>query len=157
MIMAAKKSSAGSKMTYFPWVLYILALILTFYLMSQGVSFWRSYLRAVVLFNGGVQGLWAAIGHLTRPEQTAKKIGWPSSGFQTEIGAANLAIGITGILSFFITMWIMPVALIIAILYAGCVYAHLKDCRNKAPCNMGPMLYNTILVSATLFLAVIFS
>lgn len=159
MIMAAKKSNGGrkDKATYFPWILYALALILTFYLMSHGVTFLRSYLRSVVLFNGGIQGLWAAAGHLARPEQTAKKIGWPSSGFQTEIGGANLAIGITGVLSFFIPTWSMATALIIAIFYGVCAYAHLKDSRNTAPCNKGPMLYNTVVVSATLFLAVIFS
>lgn len=155
--MAAKTASSGRKATYFPWILYLLALALTVYLMFLGSPFLRSYLRSVVLFNVGVQGFWAGLGHLMRPEQTANKIGWTSSGFQTEIGSVNIAIGITGILSFLITNWAIPIGLVAAIFYAGCAYAHIKDRHNKAPCNMGPMLYNTILVSVTLFLAVIFS
>lgn len=143
--------------TYFPWILYALALMTTFLLMSNGKTFWQSYLQAVVFFMGGIQGLWAAIAHLFFPVATAKQIGWISNGFQTEMGATNLALGVTGILSWYNPSWLIPVALIIAIIFAGCAYIHIKDRlvnKNTAPCNSGPMLYTTILVSITLFLAI---
>jgi hypothetical protein len=144
--------------TITPWIFYALAWLLTFYLMYKGASFWNSYLRSVVLFNGGFQGIWTSIGHLMLPKEAANNIGWKPSAFQTEIGAANLAIGITSVVSYLMPTWLAPVALIIAIFYAGCVYVHVKDRllnNNKAPCNSGPMLYNTILVSASLFIALI--
>ena len=155
------KSATNSKhklTTYVPWILYGLAILLTIYLVGQGATFWRGYLRALVLFNVGIQGIWAAIGHLLYSEAAAKCIGWTSSPFQKEMGVCNLAIGITGILSFFMTNWLMPVALIAAILYVGCVWIHIRERvvrKNKASCNSGPMLYNTILVCASLFLCII--
>jgi len=152
-----------SKLSYlasiFPWILYALAWIYTGYLVRNGLPFWISYIQAVVFFNAGIQGLWAATAHLLFPNQTAKSIGWKSaSGFQTEIGATNLAFGITGLLSFFFPMWAIPVALMLAIFFAGCSYIHIKERLvklNDAPCNSGPMLYNTILISASLFVCLI--
>ena len=142
--------------TYFPWILYIIALGTTYYHVSVlGMNFWVSYLKAVVFFNGGIQGLWAAAAHLFFPEPTAKQIGWAPSGFQTEMGATNLALGITGILTWWHPAWRLPLALCIAVIFAGCAYAHIRDRivnKNAAPCNTGPMLYNTILVSVTLFI-----
>jgi hypothetical protein len=143
--------------TYFPVILYILALITTAYFMSQNKPFWNSYLQAAVFFMGGIQGIWAAIAHLFFPKPTAKQIGWVSNGFQTEMGATNLALGITGLLSGFNPIWLVPVALIIAIIFAGCAYAHIHDRllnKNTAPCNSGPMLYTTIITSLTLLIAI---
>jgi hypothetical protein len=143
--------------TYFPCILYVLALLTTFYLMSVGNTFWQSYLQAVVFFMGGIQGFWAGIAHLFFPVATARQIGWVSNGFQTEMGATNIALGVTGVLSWYNPSWLIPVALTIAIIFAGCAYIHIKDLlvnKNKAPCNSGPMMYVTILVSITLFIAI---
>lgn len=151
--------TTGSKIaSLFPWVLYAIACICTIYHTRNGSPFWLSYLQAVVFFNAGIQGLWASIGHLFFPHQTAKAIGWKSSGFQTEVGSMNLGFGLTGVLSYFFPMWAIPVALIVAIFYAGCAYVHIKEriqVHNDAPCNSGPMLYNTIWVSLTLLISLI--
>lgn len=132
--------------SFFPWVLTVCAFISTLYYAGH---FWEDFLKFTILFNGGVQGLWAAVGHLLFPQRVAKAIGWKSSGFQTEIGATNLAIGTTSILSFLHPEWLTPVALIIAIFYAGCVYVHIKERlfkENDSPLNSGPILYNIIFV-----------
>ena len=121
-------------------------------------AFLESLLFFTVIFNGGIQGLWAAVGHLCFPVATAAKIGWQSNGFQTEIGGTNLALGITSVLCFWNHSWLLPVALIISIYYASCVYIHIKEKvvdKNNAPCNSGPMLYNTILVVMTLWAAIL--
>jgi hypothetical protein len=155
MISKSEQIIRGALGTFFPWILYALALLTTCYLMAQGKTFWQSYMQAVVFFMGGLQGFWAAIAHLFFPIPTAKQIGWVSNGFQTEMGATNLALGAAGVLSWFNPQWLVPVALIIAIIFAGCAYVHLKDLfvnKNTAPCNSGPMLYTTILVCITLFM-----
>lgn len=141
----------------FPWILSLCALIGTFYYAG---NFWEDFMKFIVLFNGGVQGLWAAVGHLLFPERVAKAIGWKSNGFQTEIGATNLAIGVASILSFIYTEWLTPVALIMAIFYAGCVYVHIKELlfkENNSPLNSGPMLYNTIFVMLILVIGLFFN
>jgi hypothetical protein len=141
--------------SFFPWVLTLCALISTMYYAG---CFWEDFLKFTVLFNGGIQGLWAAVGHLLFPERVAKAIGWKTSGFQTEIGATNLAIGITSLLSFLHPEWLTPIALIIAIFYAGCVYVHIKERlfkENDSPLNSGPILYNTIFVMIILVIGLI--
>ncbi len=149
-----------SKATFssiFPWILYGLAIFLTGYLVGTGNKLWISYLRSVLLLNGGVQGLIVAFGHLFFPKQTSRTIGWQSSPFQTEMGFTNLAIGITSIVSFFLPSWALATGLILAILWLGCALVHIRDRvvnKNEAPCNSGPMLYNTLFVSITLFITI---
>lgn len=89
-------------------------------------------------------------------QPSLRQIGWQSNGFPTEMGATNLALGVTGVLSWFKPSWVVPVALTVAMIFAGCAYIHIKDRivnENKAPCNSGPMLYTTIVTSLGLFLA----
>lgn len=144
--------------SFFPWILYLLAWFCTLIAVNNGAVLSESLLLYVVIFNGGIQGLWAAIGHLVFPQETAKKIGWLSNGFQTEIGATNLAIGTAGTLTFFYNVWAIPVGLILAIFLSGCVYIHIKDRianNNNAPCNSGPMLYSSIAIVITIIACLI--
>lgn len=145
--------------TWTPWILYGFALLLSLFLVSKGFLFWPTYLRCLVLFMYGVQGLWAAIGHLLYPATTAAKIGWKPCEFQTEIGFANLAYGIVGIASFFYHELVVAVALMGVIFYTGCAYTHIKDIRinkNSASLNSGPMLYSTIITVVSIFVAFVF-
>lgn len=124
----------------------------------QGASFWVSILTYVVIFNGGIQGLWGAVGHLVFPQKTAEKIGWTSNGFQVEIGFTNLALGVTGALCIIYQQWVVPIALFIIIYYAGCAFNHIKErilSKNTAPCNSGPMLYSTLITVVTLVIALV--
>jgi Family of unknown function (DUF6790) len=50
-------------------------------------------LHYLILFPVGVMGLWAALGHLVFPAESAQAIGWAQSPFQSEVGSANLGIG----------------------------------------------------------------
>lgn len=143
--------------TWIPWILYGCALILTAVLVLQGEVLWPTFLRSLVFFMYGIQGLWAAVGHLCFPVQTASKIGWQSCQFQTEIGFANLAYGIIGVASFFFFhCWAEAVALMGVIFYTGAVYTHIKDVcerKNSASLNSGPMLYSTIVTVLSVFIS----
>lgn len=143
--------------TYFPWILLVCTFLATAGLVSDGALFWESLLKAAVFFMGGIQGLWAAIAHLGFPVTTARLIGWEPSPFQTEMGATNLALGVTGVLSWLNPTWLIPVGLIVAIVFAGCALTHIQDRitnKNTAPCNSGPMLYSTLFTSLMLFVAI---
>lgn len=57
------------------------------------------YLTYLIFFNIGLQGLLAASGHILMPNTIAEQIGWPTgSPFQFEIGIANLAVGVAGVM-----------------------------------------------------------
>lgn len=143
---------------YFPWILYTLALLTTFYLTLLEKPFLESYLQAVVFFMGGVQGFWAGAAHLFFENATAKQIGWISNGFQTEMGFTNIALGTAGLISWHHPGWLAPVGLILAIIFSGCAFLHIKDRiihRKSISNDNDPILYSTILTSASLFTALL--
>lgn len=145
-------------MSFFPWILYVLAWVCTLIAVHLGAPLYPNLLLYIIVFNGGIQGLWAAVGHLAFPKKTAKRIGWQSNGFQTEIGFANLGIGITGVLTYFLPWLALGIGMFIAIFYAGCAYNHIKERiidKNKAACNSGPMMYSTIATFITLTVCLI--
>lgn len=145
-------------LSFFPFVLYIAAWVCTLIAVQPDASLSATLLYYVVIFNGGIQGIWASIGHLAFPEKTAQKIGWKSNGFQVEIGFANLGIGITGLLTYFFPYWSLAISLFMAIYYGGCAYNHIKErvvYGNSAPCNSGPMLYSTIATSLTIVMCLL--
>lgn len=140
-------------MSFFPWVLYVVAWIFSLFAVQHGAPLAAALLYYVVIFCCGVQGLWASIGHLAFPEKTAQKIGWQSNGFQVEIGFANLGIGLTGVLTYLFPAWAPALAFFTVIFYGGCAYNHIKErlvYKNKSPLNSGPMLYSTIVIVITL-------
>lgn len=147
--------------TFVPWFFYICALVTTAYLKHfEHYSLGHALLLSVIFFNGGIQSLWSSLGHLLSPEKTAQAIGWKSSGFQTEVGFTNLAIGVASVLCIWHYFWLIPVALIRTIFLLGCVYTHIKDRivnKNQAPCNSGPMLYCSIIIALTLIIGMILS
>src|SRR5262245_13767813 len=49
-------------------------------------------LRYVLVFPVGLLGLWAFVGHVFFPAQSAASIGWADSPFQFEVGVANLGL-----------------------------------------------------------------
>ncbi len=106
-------------LSFFPWILYLIAWGFSLYAMQHGAPLWLALMHYVVIFNGGFQGLWGALGHLAFPKQTAQKIGWQSNGFQAEIGFTNLGIGVTGLCTYFFPVCTAGIALFIIIFYAG--------------------------------------
>jgi Family of unknown function (DUF6790) len=58
-------------------------------------------LRYLMLFPVGLMGLWAAVGHLLFPAESAQAIGWATSPFQSEVGSANLGLGLAGLYAAF--------------------------------------------------------
>jgi hypothetical protein len=90
----------------------------------------------------GVACLLAAIAHVFMGPETAAGIGWqPGSPFQFEIGMANLAFGVLGILCIWKRgeFW-TATGIGVAVLFLGCAYGHFYEMvvhQDYAPYNAG--------------------
>jgi hypothetical protein len=99
----------------------------------------------------GFATLGAGLQHIVRPDRIAAYIGWaPGSGFQLELGWAEVGLGIAGIAG----LWLPPVylvgpAVVGSVLFLGAALVHARDIAkqgNLSPGNAGPVLYVDILV-----------
>ena len=54
-------------------------------------------LRWILFLGLGWTAVFSSLMHTVFAKQTAKSIGWETSGFQYEVGFANLAVGLAGI------------------------------------------------------------
>ncbi|MEP9356083.1 DUF6790 family protein [Xanthobacter sp. KR7-65] len=110
----------------------------------------RLLLRYVNLFPVGLVGLWAALGHIVFPARSAAAIGWAPSPFQTEVGTANLGIGMAGLVAAFYPNWGFraAVAIMVAGFLGGAAVNHVAEIArtgNLAAGNAGPILYPDVL------------
>lgn len=99
----------------------------------------------------GIGGSIAGLIHLIKEREIAEGIGWPAGNpFHYEVGIANLAIGMTGLLSRFIhgEFW-TAVAISSSIFMFGAGIVHVVDLlkrKNKAELNSGFILLVDFLV-----------
>ena len=113
-------------------------------------------LRYLMLFPVGLMGLWAALGHIAFPAEAARAIGWATSPFQSEVGAANLGIGLAGLYAAFRSYEArFATALAVAGFLCGAGVVHINDivrAGNFAPGNAGPILFTDFLTPIVTFL-----
>ncbi|MEZ5786789.1 MAG: DUF6790 family protein [Xanthobacteraceae bacterium] len=113
-------------------------------------------LRYLMLFPVGLMGLWAAWGHLLYPEEAARAIGWATSPFQSEVGSANLGIGLAGIYAAFRSFEArLATALVVAGFLGGAGIVHIHQIMatgNLAPGNAGPILFTDFLTPVVILL-----
>lgn len=132
-------------------VLFIFAIIATICHLTYKKE-WRSpqslevFLSYILLFNMGLMGLLGAYAHVFMGPETARSIGWqPGSPFQFEIGMANLAFGVLGILCYWLRGRFWDASIIgWCVLFLGCFVGHvinyMKE-NNTAPYNIGPYIW----------------
>lgn len=106
----------------------------------------ETLLSYILLFNMGIMGLLGAYAHVFMGAETAKSIGWePGSPFQFEIGMANLAFGVLGILCFWFRDSFWEASIIgWSVLFFGCFVGHVINYYaedNAAPYNIGPYIW----------------
>lgn len=112
-------------------------------------------LRYLFVFPVGLMGLWGFLGHVLFAEETAKSIGWATSPFQTEVGMANLGIGLAGFFAAFST-WHARLAanLAVAGFLMGAGFAHISsmmESGNFAPGNAGPIFFTDFATPLAIF------
>lgn len=114
-------------------------------------------LRYINLLPVGLMGLWGALGHIVFPAQAAASIGWATSPFQTEVGAANLGIGLAGVIAAFYPDrgFRLAVAIVTAGFLGGAAVTHVVEIMqtgNLAAGNAGPILYTDVLTPLLLLI-----
>ena len=103
------------------------------------------FLDWILLLPIGVGTIWAAIFHLAFPALAAHYIGWKTSPFQFEVGTADLAFGIVGILAFWSGIGFKTATVIaISVFLLGDAWGHIRQMvmsGNFAPGNAGLVFY----------------
>jgi hypothetical protein len=95
----------------------------------------------------GVAAIFGAMFHFFDGPDTAREIGYTNGdgGFQTEVGFADLAIGVLGILcARFRDGFLLAAVIAVSICYLGDAYGHLHQAAihdNHAPDNTGLVLW----------------
>lgn len=106
-------------------------------------------LRYLFFFPLGVQGLWAFVGHVFFPVEAADSIGWAPSPFQSEVGVANLGLGLASLYAAFGSFGARAATAITAACFlGGAGVVHLMEIAaegNFAPGNAGPILVTDFL------------
>ena len=103
------------------------------------------YLAYILPVSIGLMGIIGFIAHIFYGPETAKMIGWPPNNpFQLEIGMANLAMGVAGILCIWFRkrFWLATV-IFSGIFILGAAHVHMIEMEkgNFAPYNSGVFLY----------------
>lgn len=110
---------------------------------KSGIEVLLSY---ILLLNVGVMCIIGFIMHVFYPETTAQMIGWaPGSPFQFEIGMANLAFGVLGLLAFWLRGHFWTATIIgVSVFMIGCFIGHVHQYYahdNTATLNIGPFIW----------------
>lgn len=129
-----------------PTVMFVAALVMaSFFSGIEPVA--ERYLAWLLLLAVGVQAICAGTTHVLFPETGARYVGWKTSPFQTELGFADLALGIVSVLSFWQGLEFKgALVAYIAIFYAGLCWVHMRDMLasgNREKGNFGGLLVMT--------------
>lgn len=144
----------GQTLTYIlghvPLILMVLAMIL--YTRKWTAE---ALCRYMLLLPIGLGCLWSFCFHSFVPEYAAHYAGWQPSPFQYEVAAANLGLGLAGIVAFRKTWDVALVVTLMAFFFLmGEAYAHLLElffAEDYASGNIGAILHAELLIP--LFLA----
>jgi hypothetical protein len=125
-------------------------------------GFLELLLQWSLVVNVGVAGLLGAYSHTVRARESAAVIGWPPDNpFQSEVGTANLAFGVLGILCIWLRgLWWWATTISSGIFLVGAAVVHVQqiaETGNREPGNAGVILYWDILmplVNLALLLAI---
>lgn len=111
----------------------------------------------LLVFNVGLGGIWAFLGHYYKSDEIAGYIGWPAGNpFQKEVAFTNLALGSCGVLCFFFRdgFWLATIVFA-SVFLLGAFSVHVKEQResgNSNPGNAGPVFFADIALPVLLWL-----
>ncbi|WP_137107736.1 DUF6790 family protein [Azospirillum argentinense] len=132
-------------LTHIPLITFLLAIIIP--TLSRSDRTPEGYLSWLLLLAVGVDALWAGLFHVFAPERAAAFIGWTTSPFQFEIGVADIALGVMGVLAFRRSLdFKAAVVTYASLFYIGVAYGHFHQiwvAGNYAPGNAGILLVLT--------------
>ena len=120
----------------------------------------ETFLLSFLVIGVGIGSIWAFIGHIFLSSTSCCSIGWAAgSPFELEVAFANLAIGVLGVLCYWIrgNFWTATV-IVNSIFLLGDAYVHIVNMlqfANYAPGNAGSVLYMDIIGPAILIILLI--
>jgi len=151
------------------WMILILIVVFTSILhifLSKKPKNIENVLEAIILYwlviYIGIGGLFGFFGHVFMADKIALSIGWqPGSPFQYEVGIANLAFAVMGLLCLFFkdNFW-LATAIGQSVFVFGAAYGHIYDAvvhKNFAINNVGPVLFLNDLLFPIVLLALVFA
>ncbi len=118
-------------------------------------------LKWLILILIGIGGVIVFMMHTFNSDAIAKQIGWATgSPFQLEVGAANLAIAVLGIISYWQRkmFWLATVIAYAVFLY-GAAGVHINEMMNNnnyAQYNSGFFLWFSDIIVPTILLILVF-
>ena len=119
------------------------------------------FLLWLLVTTAGLLGILTFIAHTVFADTTAASIGWPAGNpFQSEVAVANLAVGILGILCYWMrgNFWVAT-AIGCAVWLMGDAVVHIRDIvveANYAPNNAGMTFYLDILIPVILIALLVY-
>ncbi len=136
-----------------PSLLFVVALIAASTI-GRSTPWPERYLSWILLLPIGVGGIWAGLFHIAFPAVASAEIGWQPGPFEFEVGAADVAMGIVAVLSFWRSYaFKAAIALVTVIFFAGVTVGHFIQAFGSgdyAPDNFGLLLVVTILQALAL-------
>jgi hypothetical protein len=120
-----------------------------------GPGFAHQALRNALVYSVGVGGLLAGLGHTVFRDQVADSIGWPKGNpFQIEVGFANVAIGVAGVMcAWYAGRFWLATIVIVSVYLASAAVVHVVDMvrsSNYAPGNAGFVFWWDLALPALL-------
>lgn len=142
----------------FPLVMLLLSVLIAF---AKSGNFFNRLCFATLIFAVGFSGLWGFIFHVFHTETASSYIGWQSNPFEYEVGIANLAMGISGIIASFSSVgYKKGTATFVSVFLLGAAIGHIHQIilfNNLSPGNSGSILWTDILIPIILWIAILFS
>ena len=123
------------------------------------VTYAEIVFRWMALFALGLTGIYAAAMHVFFADISAATIGWSSSPFQFEVGMADLALGVFGVISFRASQGFRLATVIAAIVILwGDALGHIYQMityQNFTPGNAGSWFALDLIVPAILLICIL--
>jgi hypothetical protein len=82
----------------FGFIMMLVGIVIALVRTAAGKPFFVELLRWSLVFGVGVNALYSGLGHVFMPDYSAKMIGWEDSPFQLEVGMADIAFGVAGLM-----------------------------------------------------------
>lgn len=138
---------ASGKMGILPFIGVILFAVTSIPMLGDPPADWQmQLLENGVVYLIGWAGIGAGISHILFARKTSASIGWAPSPFETEVGFANLAMGVAGVMAAGQpTAFWLALIVVNSIFRVGCGIGHIRQIvreRNFAPNNTSILLIN---------------
>ncbi len=124
---------------------------------QHGDAHWHfALLRNALVYLVGVPGVVGFSGHVFNADDVAESIGWAKgSPFQFEVGMANAALGVLGIMSFWVHggFWTATVIAQSVFLW-GAAIGHIRQMateKNFNPGNAGAVFWLDLIIPAVMY------